>query len=236
MIQIQNLNKRFGKNQVLLDLNLQLEQGGITAILGPNGSGKTTLIKSILGMVQPNSGEIIINDKSISRAFTYRKQIDYLPQLANFPNNLRLREMLHMIKDLRNEPIYRDAELIKLFQLEPHLNKKLGQLSGGTRQKVNLTLSFMSDSPLIILDEPTSGLDPVSLIKLKELLISEKRAGKTILLSSHITSFVEEMADQIVFLLEGKIYFKGTIEQLKTESNTTNFEQAIAWVLNQQNV
>ena len=144
--------------------------------------------------------------------------------------------MLHMIKDLRNEPIYRDAELIKLFQLEPHLNKKLGQLSGGTRQKVNLTLSFMSDSPLIILDEPTSGLDPVSLIKLKELLISEKRAGKTILLSSHITSFVEEMADQIVFLLEGKIYFKGTIEQLKTESNTTNFEQAIAWVLNQQNV
>ena len=71
---------------------------------------------------------------------------------------------------------------------------------------------------------------------LKELLISEKRAGKTILLSSHITSFVEEMADQIVFLLEGKIYFKGTIEQLKTESNTTNFEQAIAWVLNQQNV
>ncbi|ARV12264.1 copper ABC transporter ATP-binding protein [Gilvibacter sp. SZ-19] len=236
MIQIQNLNKRFGKNQVLLDLNLQLEQGGITAILGPNGSGKTTLIKSILGMVQPNSGEIIINDKSISRAFIYRKQIDYLPQLANFPNNLRLREMLHMIKDLRNEPIYRDAELIKLFQLEPHLNKKLGQLSGGTRQKVNLTLSFMSDSPLIILDEPTSGLDPVSLIKLKELLISEKRAGKTILLSSHITSFVEEMADQIVFLLEGKIYFKGTIEQLKTESNTTNFEQAIAWVLNQQNV
>ena len=236
MIQIQNLNKRFGKNQVLLDLNLQLEQGGITAILGPNGSGKTTLIKSILGMVQPNSGEIIINDKSISRAFIYRKQIDYLPQLANFPNNLRLREMLHMIKDLRNEPIYRDAELIKLFQLEPHLNKKLGQLSGGTRQKVNLTLSFMSDSPLIILDEPTSGLDPVSLIKLKELLISEKRAGKTILLSSHITSFVEEMADQIVFLLEGKIYFKGTIEQLKTESNTTNIEQAIAWVLNQQNV
>ena len=222
MIQIQNLNKRFGKNQVLLDLNLQLEQGGITAILGPNGSGKTTLIKSILGMVQPNSGEIIINDKSISRAFIYRKQIDYLPQLANFPNNLRLREMLHMIKDLRNEPIYRDAELIKLFQLEPHLNKKLGQLSGGTRQKVNLTLSFMSDSPLIILDEPTSGLDPVSLIKLKELLISEKRAGKTILLSSHITSFVEEMADQIVFLLEGKIYFKGTIEQLKTESNTTS--------------
>ncbi|WP_420380130.1 ABC transporter ATP-binding protein [Gilvibacter sp.] len=236
MIQIQNLNKRFGKNQVLLDLNLQLEQGGITAILGPNGSGKTTLIKSILGMVQPNSGEIIINDKSISRAFIYRKQIDYLPQLANFPNNLRLREMLHMIKDLRNEPIYRDAELIKLFQLEPHLNKKLGQLSGGTRQKVNLTLSFMSDSPLIILDEPTSGLDPVSLIKLKELLNSEKKAGKTILLSSHITSFVEEMADQIVFLLEGKIYFKGTIEQLKAESNTTNFEQAIAWVLNQQNV
>ena len=123
-----------------------------------------------------------------------------------------------------------------LFELRPYLKMKLGQLSGGTRQKVNLTLALMSDSPLIILDEPTSGLDPVSLIHLKQFLLEEKKAGKTIILSSHITSFVEEMADQIVFLLDGKIYFQGSKEDLKSQSEKSNFEQAIAWVLKQQHV
>ena len=200
---------------MLKGLDLQLEKGGITAILGPNGSGKTTLIKAMLGMVLPNSGEIEINQQAVSNGFSYREKIDYLPQLANFPNNLKLKELLRMIKDLRGQNNYRDQELIELFDLDQFLNMKLGQLSGGTRQKVNLTLAFMSNSPLVILDEPTSGLDPVSLINLKAFLLKEKAAGKTILVSSHITSFVEEMADQLIFLLEGKIYFQGTIDDLK---------------------
>ena len=236
MIEINGLHKKFGKNQVLRDLELSLKAGGITAVLGPNGSGKTTLIKTILGMVIPNSGEIKVNEKPIKKDFAYRKQIDYLPQLANFPNNLRLKELLRMIKDLRAESHYRDEQLMDLFELRPYLKMKLGQLSGGTRQKVNLTLALMSDSPLIILDEPTSGLDPVSLIHLKQFLLEEKKAGKTIILSSHITSFVEEMADQIVFLLDGKIYFQGSKEDLKSQSEKSNFEQAIAWVLKQQHV
>lgn len=236
MIEINGLHKKFGKNQVLRDLELSLKAGGITAVLGPNGSGKTTLIKTILGMVIPNSGEIKVNEKPIKKDFAYRKQIDYLPQLANFPNNLRLKELLRMIKDLRAESHYRDEQLMDLFELRPYLNMKLGQLSGGTRQKVNLTLALMSDSPLIILDEPTSGLDPVSLIHLKQFLLEEKKVGKTIILSSHITSFVEEMADQIVFLLDGKIYFQGSKAELKSQSEKSNFEQAIAWVLKQQHV
>ena len=236
MIEINGLHKKFGKNQVLRDLELSLKAGGITAVLGPNGSGKTTLIKTILGMVIPNSGEIKVNEKPIKKDFAYRKQIDYLPQLANFPNNLRLKELLRMIKDLRAESHYRDEQLMDLFELRPYLKMKLGQLSGGTRQKVNLTLALMSDSPLIILDEPTSGLDPVSLIHLKQFLLEEKKVGKTIILSSHITSFVEEMADQIVFLLDGKIYFQGSKEDLKSQSEKSNFEQAIAWVLKQQHV
>lgn len=155
------------------------------------------------------------------------QKIDYLPQIANFPPNIKVKELINMIKDLRNSPSS-EAELIELFGLEPFLNKKLSTLSGGTKQKVNIVLTFMFDSPLIILDEPTTGLDPKALIRLKELIQKEKAQGKTILITSHIMQFVEEMADEILYLLEGEIYFKGSIQELLEQTKQTNFEHAIA--------
>ncbi len=231
MIEIKELYKKFGKNEVLKGLDLTINEGGIFAVLGPNGSGKTTLIKSILGMVIPQSGTINLNGKTIKKDWSYRKDIDYLPQIANFPNNLSVKELIKMIKDLRANNTDKDLELIELFKLGPFLDKKLGNLSGGTKQKVNLVLTFMFDSPLVILDEPTTGLDPISLIRLKDLINKEKAKGKTILITSHIMSFVEEVADEIVFLLEGVIYFKGTIPELKTKTNQPDFEHAIASIL-----
>ncbi|WP_034060959.1 ABC transporter ATP-binding protein [Lacinutrix jangbogonensis] len=230
MVTIENLHKKFGKNQVLSGLNLTINEGGIFAVLGPNGSGKTTLIKSVLGMVIPDQGNITVLGENIKKNSEYRHKIDYLPQIANFPSNLKVKELIKMIKDLR---AFTNAEvqLIDLFKLEPFLDKKLGTLSGGTKQKVNLVLAFMFDSPLIILDEPTTGLDPISLIRLKDLIQKEKAKGKTILITSHIMSFVEEVSDEIVFLLEGKIYFKGSIQELKTKTNQPDFEHAIASIL-----
>ncbi|RKE98149.1 ABC transporter ATP-binding protein [Ichthyenterobacterium magnum] len=230
MVSIQNLHKKFGKNQVLSGLDLTISEGGIFAVLGPNGSGKTTLIKAILGMVIPNKGEISVLGENIKKSSNYRHQIDYLPQIANFPSNLKVRELIKMIKDLRQNTD-EDKRLIELFKLEPFLDKKLGNLSGGTKQKVNIVLTFMFNSPLIILDEPTTGLDPISLIRLKDLIQTEKAKGKTILITSHIMSFVEEVSDEIVFLLEGKIYFKGSISELKTKTNQPDFEHAIASIL-----
>ncbi|MFD0835064.1 ABC transporter ATP-binding protein [Mariniflexile aquimaris] len=230
MVSIQNLHKAFGKNQVLSGLDLSIKEGGIFAVLGPNGSGKTTLIKSILGMVIPNKGSITIQNQNIKNNSNYRSKIDYLPQIANFPSNLKVKELIKMIKDLRGKTT-EDERLIDLFKLTPFLDKKLGTLSGGTKQKVNLVLAFMFNSPLIILDEPTSGLDPISLIRLKDLIQAEKAKGKTILITSHIMSFVEEVSDEIVFLLEGKIYFKGSVSELKTKTNQPDFEHAIASIL-----
>ena len=231
MISIENLHKKFSRNKVLKGIDLEIEKGGIFAVLGPNGSGKTTLIKSILGMVVPNSGNIKLNGKSVKNDWKYRNNIDYLPQIANFPGNLSVRELIRMIKDLRSYKNADDLRLIELFKLESFLDKKLSNLSGGTKQKVNLVLTFMFDSPLIILDEPTTGLDPISHIRLKELITAEKQKGKTILITSHIMSFVEEIADEIVFLLEGKIYFKGGIPALKTKTEQPDFEHAIASIL-----
>ncbi|MEX0995570.1 MAG: ABC transporter ATP-binding protein [Flavobacteriaceae bacterium] len=230
MVTIENLHKKFGSNIVLDGVDLEVKQGNILAVLGPNGSGKTTLIKSILGMVVPNKGTIFINGTSIAKNWEYRQEIDYLPQIANFPGNLAVKELIKMIKDLRNKPA-KDDELIAFFKLEPFLDKKLSTLSGGTKQKVNLVLAFMFDSPLVILDEPTSGLDPISLIRLKELINAEKAKGKTILISSHIMNFVEEVAEGVIFILDGKIYFNGSVQELKTKTGQTDFEHAIATIL-----
>lgn len=227
MIQIQNLHKKFGKNEVLTGLDLTIEKGGIFAVLGPNGSGKTTLIKGILGMVVPNKGTISIEGNSIKNKWKYRQDINYLPQIANFPGNLKVKELIRMINDLRQKPSD-EEKLIMLFGLKPFLDKKLATLSGGTKQKVNIVLAFMFDNPLIILDEPTSGLDPLALIRLKELIEQERKKGKTILVTSHIMQFVEEIADEIIYLLEGKIYFKGSVAALKAQTGQTTVEHAIA--------
>lgn len=235
MVTIQNLHKKFGKNTVLSGVDLTIDKPGIFAILGPNGSGKTTLIKSVLGMVIPNQGNIAVMGASIKKNSAYRHQIDYLPQIANFPSNLRVKELIRMVKDLRGTTT-KDIELIEAFSLVPFLDKKLGNLSGGTKQKVNIVLTFMFDSPLIILDEPTTGLDPISLIYLKQLIQSEKEKGKTILITSHIMSFVEEVSDEIVFLLEGKIYFKGSILELKSKTGQPDLERAIASILTKNHV
>lgn len=233
MIEIEELDKKFGNVEVLKNLNLTIKKGGIFAVLGPNGSGKTTLIKSVLGMVIPNKGSIKINNENILSQHDYRNNINYLPQIANFPNNLTVKELLKLVKNIRVKPT-KDTELIELFNLMPFLDKKLGNLSGGTRQKVNLVLTFMFDSELIILDEPTTGLDPVSLIHLKEVIQKEKENGKTILITSHIMSFVEEVADEIVFLLDGNIYFKGSVNELQEATKQHNLEQAIATILSKE--
>ncbi|WP_196885107.1 ABC transporter ATP-binding protein [Aureivirga sp. CE67] len=230
MIEVRDLHKKFAKNRVLQGVELSIPKGGIFTVLGPNGSGKTTLIKSILGMVIPDKGTIEVFEQNIKNNAAYRNQINYLPQIANFPSNLKVKELIRMIKDLRKDSAD-EKELIALFKLEPFLNKKLGNLSGGTKQKVNLVLTFMFDSPLIILDEPTTGLDPIALLHLKELINKEKAKGKTIMITSHIMSFVEDVSDEIVFLLEGVIYFKGSIQALKEKTQQEDFEHAIATIL-----
>jgi Cu-processing system ATP-binding protein len=234
MIDIKGLHKRFGKLKVLEDINLSFEQSGIHTILGPNGSGKTTLLKCILGMVIPDKGSIIFNGTEILGSWEYRNNISYMPQIAHFPQNIKVHELFNMIKDLR-VGAHDESDLVSGFQLEPYLNKKLGHLSGGTGQKVNIVLTFMFDSPLIILDEPTSGLDPVALINLKDLIQNQKSAGKTILITTHIMSLVEEISDEIVFLLDGRIYFRGTVDELKSHTTSKDLENAIANVLRESN-
>lgn len=230
MIQIKELDKYYGKNHVLKNIHLSITSGGIYAILGPNGSGKTTLIKTILGLVIPQKGEIKINNSLVKNNHLYRNDISYLPQIANFPGNLTAKELINLIKDIRNQPAD-EKPLIEIFKLEPELNKRLSSLSGGTKQKLNMTLGFMFDCPLLILDEPTTGLDPVALAKFKKIIRQKKEEGKTILYTTHIMSLVEELSDEIIFLLDGKIYFKGKLQALLKKSKQNSLENAITGLI-----
>ena len=209
MIQVENLSKKFGKNQVLNNLNLDIESGGIFAVLGPNGSGKTTLIKSILGMVVPNKGSISVLGVSIKNNWKYRQEIDYLPQIANFPGNLRVKELIRMIKDLRQMPSEEDS-LITLFKLEPFLDKKLATLSGGTKQKVNIVLAFMFDCPLLILDEPTRGIDVGAKSEIYNIIRQLAKDGKSIMIFSSELPEVINICDRIFLMYDG--HMKAEIE------------------------
>jgi Cu-processing system ATP-binding protein len=234
MIRIDNIHKSYGKKEVLVDVNAEISENKITAILGPNGAGKTTLIKCILGHVIPEKGKIFISDKNIINSWEYKNKIGYMPQMANLPENLTPNELIKMIQDIRGVDGHR-CKYISLFDYESMMDKPFRTLSGGTKQKVNATIALMFDAPILIFDEPTVGLDPVARLKLKDVIKLEMQKGKTILLTTHIMSEVEELADEIMFILDGKIYFHGQVEILKALYDEDDLERAIAKILEGNN-
>ena len=227
MIKIEGLHKYYGNHHVLKDINLDIGEPGIYAILGPNGSGKSTLLKSIIGLVNPRKGDISVNGISIAGTHAYRNEISYLPQIARFPDNLRVYELIRLIKEIRNEEAD-ESELVKLFQVEPDMRKRLRNLSGGTRQKVNMILGFLFDTPYLILDEPTVSLDPVSLSKFRKIISEKRQQGKIIIYTTHIMNLVEELSDRIILLMEGRIIFKGGLKEIYSKTASTSLENAIS--------
>lgn len=228
MIKISGLKKCFGKAEVLENINLSIEAGKVTAIVGPNGSGKTTLIKNILGLVRPTEGSIKVDGIDTDGNFLYRNKIGYMPQIARYPENLTASELLSLIKDLREQELFDEEEMISSFKLSDEMDKPFKSLSGGTRQKVSAVIAFSFNPMILILDEPTAGLDPISSSYFKDLIINEKQKGKTILLTSHIMSEIQELADDIIFLLNGEVKFKGSINSLLEYTDDSKLERAIA--------
>jgi len=231
MIEIKGLTKHFGRLEVLKELDAQISDRKITAIVGHNGSGKTTLIKCLLGLDRFNSGDISINDYKLNGDWSYRSQIGYMPQIARFPENLTASEVITMISDLRTDATTRADELIAYFRLTDEMRKPLKTLSGGTRQKVNAIVALMFDPDILILDEATAGLDPISSSLLKDKILAEKEAGKTVIITSHIMSEIQELADTILYLLDGKIFFDGPVDDLIDQTGEKNLERAIAQMM-----
>ncbi|PKD42718.1 ABC transporter ATP-binding protein [Rhodohalobacter barkolensis] len=233
MIEIENVKKSFGQLDVLKGMSLTIPKGQATGIVGPNGAGKTTLIKTILGLVKADSGLIKVNGQPLDKDGKYRKNIGYMPQVARYPENMRVYELFDFIKGLRDQdPVY-EEELIDQFTLRPELEKSLRNLSGGNRQKVGATLAMMFNPDILFFDEPTAGLDPRSSHKFKKRVENEKEDGKTVIITSHIMSELEQLVDHVVFILDGNIRYYGSMEKLLNESNETRLEAAIATMMDE---
>ena len=213
---------------MLKDLNLKFENGLSYAMMGPNASGKTTLIKTILGMVIPNSGSIEVNGENIKDQWKYRSEIGYMPQIGKYPENITIGQVLSMIQNIRKDCSDFDTELVESFRLDKMLDKPMRTLSGGTRQKVSAALAFMFRPKIYILDEPTAGLDPLAAEALKNKVAKEREAGKLIIITSHILSDLDELTSQAIYLSEGRVFYHNSIDKLKAETGEEKFSSAIA--------
>ena len=232
MITIQQLSKRFGKLQVLDDVSLTLLGGECIALIGPNGSGKTTLIKAILGMVVPQSGAIFFKGNPIGRQWEYRRDIGYMPQIGRYPENMTIGQVLDMMQDIRKMPeAALDKELFDVFELQKMLDKRMGTLSGGTRQKVSACLAFMFKPEVLILDEPTAGLDPVATELLKDKILAERSKDKLIVITSHVLSDLDDLVTQVIYMQDGRPLFHKSLDALKEETGTDKLGRAIAKVM-----
>ena len=236
MIIATNVNKVFGKLKALDNVSVTCTKGECIALIGPNGSGKTTLIKSILGMVVPNSGFITFNGKNIKHDWGYRNAIGYMPQIGRYPDNMTIGQIFSMIKDIRKKYTKNgfDEELVYQFQLDQMMGKRMRTLSGGTRQKVSSSLAFLFAPEVLILDEPTAGLDPIATEQLKEKIVREKKKGKLILITSHVLSELDDLVTQVIYMQEGKLLFHQNIEALRKETGEEKLNKAIAQIMLKQ--
>ena len=231
MITVNNISKKFGKLTALNKVSTTCDKGECIALIGPNGSGKTTLIKSILGMVLPDSGTILFNGKNIAGSWQYRDEIGYMPQIGKYPDNMTIGQILDMMKDIRNKNTTLDDDLIQSFSIDKLMDKRMRTLSGGTTQKVSAALAFLFDPAVLILDEPTAGLDPVASELFKEKIIAEKMKGKLVLITSHILSDLDDLVSRVIYMQDGNLVFHKSIEELRRDTGEERLVRSIAQVM-----
>ncbi|WP_449540431.1 ABC transporter ATP-binding protein [Ferdinandcohnia sp. Marseille-Q9671] len=221
IIKIQGLQKKFRKFQALHDVNFTVNAGEVVGFIGPNGSGKSTTIRILLGIIKRDAGSAQIFGKDVWKdSLDIHKRISYVPGDVTLWGNLTGGEIIDLFLKLHGggDKQKRDY-LIKRFELDP--KKKAKGYSKGNRQKVGLIAALAADSDLYIFDEPTSGLDPLMEAIFQEEVEKIKESGKSILLSSHILSEVERLADRVVIIRQGKIVETGTLDELRHLTRST---------------
>ncbi|GAA0489466.1 ABC transporter ATP-binding protein [Salinibacillus aidingensis] len=221
IVNIQGLQKKFGKFQALSDVNFTVNAGEVVGFIGPNGAGKSTTLRILLGIIQRDAGSAEIFGKDVWKdSLEIHKRISYVPGDVSLWGNLTGGEIIDLFLKLHGggDKQKRDY-LIKRFELDP--KKKAKGYSKGNRQKVGLIAALAADSDLYILDEPTSGLDPLMEAIFQEEVEKLKEKGKSILLSSHILSEVERLADKVVIIRQGEIVETGTLDELRHLTRST---------------
>ena len=218
VIEVSHLTKDYGHGRGVFDVSIKVEQGMCYGFLGPNGAGKTTTIRHLMGFSKPQSGSTsILGCDSWNCADELKNAVGYLPGEIAFPKGLTGTEFLDMQMKLRRvkEETYKN-ELLERFQLDPSM--RVEKMSLGVRRKLAVVTAFLHDPDILILDEPTSGLDPIMQQNFIDFILSEKKRGKTILLSSHIFHEVDACCDRISIIKDGRIVADFVADELKNRS------------------
>src|SRR5690554_467304 len=217
MIHVSNMTLTYPNKKGVFDLSFDVKKGEVVGYLGPNGSGKTTTIRALLGFIKANSGEVIINGlNTFNDASQIMKVVGYLPGEISFLKGLTVKQLLSYTLKFRNSHESEKMEkLLHYFQL--NVNGDVKTLSKGEKQKLALVIAFMNDAKLLILDEPTSGLDPLMRNKFIELVLEEKKAGKTIFMSSHLFDEIEKTCDKVLIIKKGRIVQESNLKTLKSQ-------------------
>jgi len=224
LAKVENLEKSFRRGfflkrkKVLKGVNFQINEGEIYGLLGPNGAGKTTTIKSLIGLIFPDSGYVEIFG-STNLDPSVKKRIGFLPEQPYFYEYLTAREYLSLSADLFRikGKEKRIEELSSILSMDKFIDSRLKTLSKGELQRVGLAQALINDPPFLILDEPMSGLDPIGRKEVKDLILELKRKGKTIFFSSHILQDAELICDRVGIMLDGKIIEEGKLKDLISE-------------------
>ena len=217
MLIVNNVSKNYGKFLVLKDINLEFTNG-VYGLLAPNGAGKTTLIKMLVTLLFPNEGEILYNGTDIFKmGDEYRDILGYLPQEFGYYKNYSPREFLLYLSALkgidRRQSKEKIDELLKLVGLENVADKKMKKFSGGMIQRVGIAQAMLNDPKILILDEPTAGLDPKERVRFRNLL-AELSRERIVILSTHIVSDIESIANEIIMIKDKEVLYKDTLKNI----------------------
>lgn len=217
MLQIENISKNYGELQALSNVSLQIDNNQLFGLLGPNGAGKTTLIRSIMGIVLPDSGKIYLNKKEVTEERS--KHFAYLPEERGLYKNMKVGEQLMYLAQLRSlsktEAKKRIDFWLERFEAAAWWNKKVDQLSKGMQQKIQFISTLVQDADVYIFDEPFSGLDPVNAESLKKEMIALRDKGKVVIFSTHRMEQAEALCDKMALINKGKLILEGNIEDIK---------------------
>lgn len=218
VIEIKNLTKNYGKNRGVSNVSFEVKEGDIFGFLGPNGAGKSTTIRSMLGLIGYESGDIkILGKDAKSSKEDILKDIGYMPSEAMFYPHMRVKEIIKMAADLRKTDCTKEAEKL-CERLQVDVNKRISELSLGNRKKVSIVCAMQHKPKLFIFDEPTSGLDPLMQTVFFELIKEYVKEGATCLLSTHILSEIKQYCNNVAIMKEGKIQCVDSVENL-TKTN-----------------
>lgn len=220
MIETQNLSKRYGDLAAVTDLNLTIQDGDIFGFIGPNGAGKTTTMRILVTLLEPTRGKAFINGLDVTRrGKDVRRLVGYMPDFMGVYDDLKVFEYLEFfaaafgIERPKRKSIV--DGVLELTDLQSKRSAAVDSLSRGMQQRLGLARVLIHDPKVLILDEPASGLDPRARIEIRELLRELKRMGKTIMISSHILSELEEICDHIGIIEHGRLIFSGTLEGIR---------------------